>query len=96
MRGCLSKPEERFFGYVLRFKRSETEEDERSRSGASLDRKSLGTTMLDEFQYSRAVQAHDRRYPIITEGDLERKGQRWRLLNPRIVEVIGYEKATGN
>ena len=97
MRGRLAKPEERLFGYVLRLKRSETEEDGTVTIRASVDRKSQSvTTVLDEVDYSRAVQAHDHRYPIITEGDLERKGQRWRLLNPRIVEVIGDEEATGN
>ena len=95
MRGRLSKPEERLFGYVLRLKRSETEEDGTVTIRASVDRKSQSvTTVLDHVDYSRAVQAHDKRFPIITEGDLERMGQRWRLLNPRIVEVIGDEEAT--
>lgn len=57
MRGRLSKPEERSFGYVLRFKRSETEEDGTVTIRASVG----GTTVLDEFEYSRAVQAHDHR-----------------------------------
>ena len=97
MRGRLSKPEERIFGYVLRLKRSETEEDGTVTIRASVDRKSQSvTTVLDHVDYSRAVQAHDKRFPIITEGDLERMGQRWRLLNPRIVEVIGDEEATGH
>ena len=97
MRGRLSKPEERFFGYVLRLKRSKTEVDGTVTIRASVDRKSQSvTTVLDEVDYSRAVQAHDHRFPIITEGDLERKGQRWHFLNPRIVEVIGDEEATGN
>lgn len=97
MRGRLSKPEERLFGYVLRLKRSETEEDGTVTIRASVDRKSQSvTTVLDHVDYSRAVQAHDKRFPIITEGDLERMGQRWRLLNPRIVEVIGDEEATGH
>ena len=95
MRGRLSKPEERLFGYVLRLKRSETEEDGTVTIRASVDRKSQSvTTVLDHVDYSRAVQAHDKRFPIVTEGDLERMGQRWRLLNPRIVEVIGDEEAT--
>ena len=40
MRGRLSKPEERLFGYVLRLKRSETEEDGTVTIRASVDRKS--------------------------------------------------------
>ena len=94
MRGRLSRPEERLFGYVPRLKRNETDVDGIVAMRASVDGKSQTVTMaLAQVDYNRAVQAHAERSPIIADGDLERIGQRWHLLNPRIVEVIGDEEA---
>ena len=46
------------------------------------------TTILRSFDYERAIQAHQAKAPIVMEGDLERIGQRWRLLNARVVDII--------
>ena len=49
--------------------------------------------VLSRSDYNRVVDAHKRSVPIIATGDLDRFGQRWRLLNPRIVTVITNEDA---
>ncbi len=49
--------------------------------------------VLTREDYERAVQAHREKNPVVLEGDLERLGQRWRLLNPRLVEVIQDDAA---
>ena len=43
--------------------------------------------VLDQATYSLAVQAHDRRLPVIVRGDLERVGQRWQLTNGELIEL---------
>lgn len=95
MRGRLSRPAERLFGYVPRLKRNKTDVDGIVAMRAFVDGKSQTVTMaLAQVDYNRAVPAHAERSPIIADGDLECIGQRWHLLNPRIVEVIGDEEAT--
>ena len=44
--------------------------------------------VLSQSDYDRAINAHKEKVPIIATGDLDRFGQRWRLLNPRVVAVI--------
>ena len=44
--------------------------------------------VLKQSDYEWAIQAHETKSPLVIEGDLERTGQRWRLLNPHIVDVI--------
>ena len=46
------------------------------------------TAVLSQLDYERAIQAHKTKSPVIASGDLERVDQRWRLLNPRIEEII--------
>lgn len=43
--------------------------------------------VLDQANYSVAVQAHDAQKPVIVIGDLERVGQRWQLTNSSIREL---------
>ena len=47
--------------------------------------------VLSRSDYQRAVRAHGEQVAVILEGDLERDGQRWRLLNPRLVDAITDE-----
>ncbi len=44
--------------------------------------------VLERLDYERAVQAHGDRALVVLSGDLERMGQRWRLLNPRLEDVL--------
>ena len=46
---------------------------------------------MKQFDYDRAIQAHKNKAPVVLRGDLERTGQRWRLLNPFLVHVISDE-----
>ena len=50
-------------------------------------------TALPQSDYHRAVEAHKTKAPVVVRGDLERAGQRWRLLNPSIEDVIVNDEA---
>ena len=81
--------DERLFGFVQRLKRDESETDGTVNLRASVDGKVQSVTVvLSESDYNLAIQAHKDRSPVILQGDLERFGQRWRLSNPRITEII--------
>ena len=80
------------FGIVQRLKRDELETDGSIALRASIDgRNQSVTAFLEQFDYERAIRAHQAQAPILMEGDLERIGQRWRLLNSRIVDIISTE-----
>ena len=49
------------------------------------------TAVLSQSDYNQTIDAHKGKVPIIATGDLDRFGQRWHLLNPRIVAVITDE-----
>ncbi len=83
------RPDVELFGYVRLLTRAEGEEDGTIRLNALVDRKQQSVTALLERQdYERAVQAHGDRAVVVLSGDLERMGQRWRLLNPRLEAVV--------
>ena len=42
---------------------------------------------LESSDYRRAIQAHQAKASVVMKGDLERKGQRWHLLNAHVVDV---------
>jgi len=46
------------------------------------------TAALSQPDYDIAIKAHQNKTPVIAKGDLERKGQRWHLLNP---SIKGYD-----
>ena len=87
------QPDTRLFGTVQRLRRDEDEA-----SGTIYLRTSIGgknrsvAVVLKKTEYDRAIQAHKEKTPIILKGDLERSGQRWRLLNARIEAIIGDEQ----
>ena len=68
--------------------------DERENDGTVTIRAPVNGTVrsvqavLTQSDYARAIQAHEKRAPVIVTGDLERVGHRWHLHNPRIVTVI--------
>ena len=56
---------------------------------ASIDGRNQSVTAeLGEFDYARAIEAHRDKAPLVMRGELSRIGQRWRLLDPSIVDVI--------
>ena len=81
-------------GLVQRLTRDETDTD-----GTVTLRTSIGgnnqsvVTVLPQSDYHRAIEAHKTKAPVVMRGDLERAGQRWRLLNPSIEDVIVNDEA---
>lgn len=90
------QPETRLFGFVHLLKRGEGQDDVGTISlNTSVDGGPRSVTAaLTQADYERAIQAHKEKAPIVLEGDLERTGQRWRLLSPRVTDVI-HDDPTG-
>ena len=49
-------------------------------------------TLLNQSDYDLAIRAHQIDAPLVLTGDLERVGQRWRLLNPQVLGIIDDEE----
>ena len=83
------RPDVRLHGFVRLLKRGETEDDGTIRLATEIDgqRQSV-VAVLEQADYDRAVQAHKDRALVVLTGDLERTGQRWRLLNPHVESVF--------
>ena len=83
------RPEVRLHGFVGLLKRGEAQDDGTIRLATDIDghRQSV-VAVLEQADYERAVQAHRDRAPVVLAGDLERPGQRWRLLNPHVEDVL--------
>ena len=87
------QPDMCLFGTVQRLRRDEDEVSGTINLRTSIDGKNRSVAVvLKKTEYDRAIQAHKERMPIILQGDLERSGQRWRLLNARIEAIIGDEQ----
>ena len=85
------------FGSVQRLKRDDSETDGTVTLRAYIDGKTQSVTaVLSESDYNRAIAAHRDKAPVIVEGDLDRFGQRWRLVNPRLAEIISEEDDENN
>ena len=86
------RPDVQVSGIVQRLIRDEAEVGGNATLRASIDgRNQSVTAILQSFDYERAIRAHQAKAPIVMEGDLERVGQRWRLLNARVVDIISTE-----
>ena len=83
------RPEVHLHGFVRLLKRGGAEDDGTIRLATDIDgqRQSV-VAVLERTDYERAVQAHQDRAPVVLAGDLERTGQRWRLLNPHLEGVL--------
>ncbi len=81
--------DEEIFGHIPKLQRDKNDEEGAITMIALIDGKSQSVKVdLNRSDYERAIEAHKARAPIIMRGDLERISQRWRLLNPRIEDVI--------
>ena len=79
----------KLFGSVQILKRDYSEAEGTVTLRATIDGRVQSVAVgLSESDYHRASQANLEKVPIVIEGDLERVGQRWRLSNSRITEVI--------
>ena len=83
------RPDVRLHGFVRLLKREQADIDGTIGLAADVDgqRQSV-VAVLEREDYERAVQAHRDRALVVLAGDLDRIGQRWRLLNPRVENVI--------
>lgn len=90
------RPDVRLIGYVRLLERGEDEEDGTIRLAAFIDPNQQPrsvTALLERRDYERAVQAHRDQAPVVLSGDLERLGQRWRLLNAHLEQVLRGDRS---
>ena len=89
LRDRAPRPDVRLYGFVRLLKRGAADDDGTIGLATDIDgqRQSV-VAVLERLDYERAVQAHGDRALVVLAGDLERMGQRWRLLNPRLTDVI--------
>ena len=88
------RPDVSLFGVVRALRRDEAETDGTVTLLASIDGQHQSVrAVLRQSDYERAVLAHKEKAAVVMEGELERSGQRWHLLNPRIADVIQNEDA---
>lgn len=88
------RPDMYLFGIVQGLQRGEMDTKGTIALRTSIDgQNQVVAAVLKQSDYARAIQAHETKSPLVIEGDLERTGQRWRLLNPRIVDIILNEDA---
>lgn len=86
------RPDVRLPGFVRLLKREEAEDGGTIRLATDIDgqRQSV-VAVLRQADYERAVNAHKDQALVVLAGDLERTGQRWRLLNPHVESVLRNE-----
>ena len=86
------RPDVKLFGSVRKLTRGEHEAEGQVMFKADVDGKiqSVGA-VLDQYNYSLAISAHEARNPVIVGGDLERVGQRWRITNATVRELASDE-----
>ena len=89
LRDRAPRPDVDLYGFVRLLKRGEEDDDGIIGLATTIDgqRQSV-KVVLERVDYERAIQAHHDRAPVVLNGDLDRLGQRWRLLNPRLTGVI--------
>ena len=76
-------------GLVQRLKRGDEDTDGTVSLRTSIAGKNRSVTaVLPQSDYNLAIQAHKEKTPVVMRGDLEKAGQRWRLLGPSIEDVI--------
>ena len=88
------RPDVSLFGVVRTLKREEAETDGTVTLRASIEGQNQSVmAVLKQTDYEQAILAHKEKTPVVMKGDLERLGQRWRLLNPSISDIIRDEGA---
>ncbi len=82
------EPDAKLFGTVHKLTRGEHEPEGQVTFKVDMEGNTQSVSaLLDQHNYSVAIRAHDARNPVIVTGDLERIGQRWRLINAAIREL---------
>lgn len=86
------RPDERLEGYVVGAGRRIEDVDGQVTLKTFVDEKPVSVkTKLPAELYTLALSAHDDKNAVVLTGDLRREGQRWRLDNPRNMEVLVEE-----
>ncbi len=89
LRDRAPRPDVDLYGFVRLLKRREEEDDGIIGLATTIDGQPQSVkVVLERVDYERAIRAHHDRAPVVLNGDLDRLGQRWRLLNPRLTGVI--------
>ena len=87
------RPDIPLVGHVRRLKRDEEEAGGAVTLQTCIDGRVLSVAaVLSQTDYDRTIQAHRDNDPVVMRGDLERFGRRWRMRNPRIVDVLTDEE----
>ena len=88
LRDRQDRPDETITGYVRALRRESDAHEGRATVKAVVDG-ALASVQVDfpPGDYTRIVEAHDKRLDIALDGDLKRVGQRWHLENPRNLYV---------
>ena len=95
LRNRAPQPDARLFGTVQRLMRDEDETNETIHVRTWIDGENRSVAVvLGKAEYDRAIQAHRERMPVVLQGDLERSGRRWRLLDARIDAIIDDEESS--
>ncbi len=86
------QPDMRLHGFVRVLNRPEADTGGTVSLMTEIDGKRQSVVaVLRHDDYNRAVDAHKHRALVTLTGDLDRTGQRWRLLNPRVADVIRHD-----
>ncbi|MYH31726.1 MAG: hypothetical protein F4018_00610 [Acidobacteria bacterium] len=89
LRDRAPRPDVDLYGFVRLLKRGEEDDDGIVGLATTIDGQPQSVkVVLERVDYERAIRAHHDRAPVVLNGDLDRMGQRWRLLNPRLTGVI--------
>ena len=84
--------DERIVGYVSALARDQSDPEGRATIKAIIDGALVSVKAdFSQSEYDRITDAHARRLSVSLEGDLQREGQRWRLMNPRDLTVAEDE-----
>ena len=84
--------DERIEGYVSALAREQSDPEGRVTIKAVIDGALVSVKAdFSQSEYNRIADAHTRRLSVSLEGDLQRDGQRWRLMNPRDLTVVEDE-----
>lgn len=85
--------DEALVGRIQRLQRSDGQSDGAVALRTWIDgRVRSVSAVLNRRDYDRAIQAHKDNAPVVMFGDLERFRNRWRLRNPRVVDIISDEE----
>ncbi len=92
LRERVPQPDVRLHGWVRLLQGGEDEVDGTIRLVTDIERQRQSVVaVLGQVDYARAVQAHREKALVVLTGDLERRGQRCRLLSPHLEGVISNE-----